>query len=155
MAKKKENNEVEKLEQEKGELKDQLQRLQAEFNNFRERTEKEKSQLQQRANEELIKKILPVVDNLSLALSNHDSKDEFSKGIEMIYSQLIEIMDEEGVKPIKAEGKFNPKYHEAVLVMEGAKDQEIIEEMQRGYTYKDKVLRYSKVKISKKGDKNE
>ncbi len=142
----------ETLHKEHQELKESLQRLSAEFQNYQKRTEKEKQDTKKRANEELLKKILPVIDNLELALTNNKETNDFSKGVEMIYSQLIEILDEEGLEQIKAD-KYDPNLHEVVLVEEGEKT-EITQVLQKGYMYNGKVLRHAKVKISK-GDKDE
>lgn len=150
---KKKNDELQKLEQEHGEIKDLLQRTHAEFQNFQKRTEQEKKLLVTRASENLIRKILPVLDNLELALNNDHSKDDFRKGVEMIYAQLLDTLEQEGLKVIEATGKFNPELHEALLTEESDKPKNTItQELQKGYTLSGKVLRHTKVKISK-GDK--
>ncbi len=141
-----------KLHKEHEELKEALQRLSAEFQNYQKRTDKEKKETITHANKNLIKKILPVIDNLELALTNNNQQNNFSKGIEMIYSQLIEILDEEGLEQINTE-KYDPNLHEVVLVEQGKKT-EITQTLQKGYTYNGKVIRHAKVKISK-GDKDE
>lgn len=143
------NDDVEN--QDYDEIKDSLQRLQAEFSNFRKRTEDEKSKFRGLATEQLIKKILPVMDNFELALNTHKKETEFSKGIEMIYAQLKEVMDEEGLTRITGRGKFDPNIHEAVLVEEKeGSDNEILQVLQPGYKIGEKVIRHAKVKISKK-----
>ena len=135
-------------EKDKEEKKDnyfeQLQRLQAEFENFRKRIEKEKSEIFKNANKDLIIKLLGILDNFELALKHVDDK-----GINMIYSELYSILENEGLKIIKAEGKFNPEFHEALIHEEGKENGKIIEELQKGYMLNDKVIRASKVKISK------
>ncbi|MCK5450061.1 nucleotide exchange factor GrpE [Candidatus Pacearchaeota archaeon] len=123
---------------------EQLQRLQAEFDNFRKRIEKEKSYLVKNANENLIIKLLGILDNFELALEHLDDK-----GVNMIYSELYTVLENEGLKTIKAEGKFNPEFHEALIQEEGEEDEKIIEELLKGYTLNDKVIRPSKVKITK------
>ncbi|MFH1238351.1 MAG: nucleotide exchange factor GrpE [archaeon] len=123
---------------------EQLQRLQAEFENFRKRMEKEKSHFLKNANESLIVKLLGILDNFELALEHLDDK-----GINMIYSELYNILENEGLKTIKAEGKFDPRIHEALIQEEGEEDEKIIEELLKGYTLNDKVIRPSKVKITK------
>ncbi|MEA3248551.1 MAG: nucleotide exchange factor GrpE [Nanoarchaeota archaeon] len=123
---------------------EQLQRLQAEFDNFRKRTVREKSEFLKNANEDLIIKLLGILDNFELALEHIDDK-----GINMIYSELYNILEDEGLKTIKAEGKFDPKIHEALIQEEGEEDEKIIEELLKGYTLNDKVIRPSKVKITK------
>ena len=138
------------------ELTDSLQRLQAEFENFKKRNEKESIAYREFANAAFSEKLLPVIDAFQLALNNIDGK-EFAKGIELIYSQLYEILEKEGVRPIKIEGELDPYKHE-VLLSENTdnenEDQKIIEELQTGYMFKDKVLRYSKVKVKKYVGKN-
>lgn len=130
---------------------EQIQRLQAEFDNFRKRVDKEKQDIYRNANEDLIFKLLGVLDNFELALKHIDEK-----GIKMIYSELYSILEKEGIKPIKAEGKFNPEIHEALMQEVGETENEIIEELQKGYTLNDKVIRASKVKITKQMEnKNE
>ena len=139
------------IKKEYDEIKDSLQRLQAEFSNFRKRTEEEKSKFVSLATEQLIRKILPVMDNFELALEAHNESTEFSKGIEMIYAQLKQALAEEGLKPIVGQGKFDPKIHEAVLVEETEdSENEIKQVLQSGYKLGDKVIRHAKVKISKK-----
>lgn len=143
MKKKKENKEQEYLEL--------LQRLQAEFENYRKRTEREKEEWISKAAEGITASFLPVLDSFELALKHN--KDE---GIKMIYSQLYSILEKEGLSKINAEGEFNPELHEALMQEEGNEDNKIIEELQRGYMLNGKVIRPSKVKISKiKEGKNE
>ncbi|MCF7901490.1 nucleotide exchange factor GrpE [Candidatus Woesearchaeota archaeon] len=132
-------------------IKNSLLRLQAEFDNFRKRTESEKSKFVNLASKEVVKKILPIIDNFELALESHEEKSNFYKGIEMIYSQLKEVIDEEGVEIINSMGDFNPNIHEAILVEESEKSHnQVIEILQNGYKLGDYVLRHAKVKITKK-----
>ena len=142
------NNEVkeEKINHElkEKEYLEQLQRLQAEFDNYRKRTEKERLEILRNANEDLIKSLLTILDNFELALKhNNDS------GVKMIYSELISILEREGLKTIKTEGKFDPKTHEVLIQEAGKEDEKILEEIQKGYTLNNKVIRASKVRISK------
>ena len=156
--KKPENQEFEELKQQYNTIKEEydqiqesLKRLQAEFDNFRKRTDTEKSRFVNLATQELIKKILPVMDNFELALESHSEKTDFHKGIEMIYSQLKEVLNEEGLTPINRMGEFDPNIHEAVLVEETEDSQNQVKEiLQPGYKIGDKVIRHAKVKISKK-----
>lgn len=128
-----------------------LQRLQAEFENYRKRNDQEKATIIKFANQELIKKILPILDNFELALKNTCNSDDLKKGLELIYSQIIDVLNSEGLKQIKSVGKkFDPFTHEAMMVEEGDKDDIVIEEFQKGYTMNNKVLRHSKVKISRR-----
>ena len=140
--------EKKKKEKKKNEYLEQLQRLQAEFENFRKRTEKERQEIFKNANENLIIKLLRVLDNFELALKHTDDK-----GINMIYSELYSILENEGLKAIKAKGEFDPRIHEALIQEEGEEDEMIIEELQKGYTLNDKVIRASKVKITKIAEK--
>lgn len=126
-----------------------LQRLQAEFDNFRKRTEKEKLEVIKYAEEGLIMELLDIIDDLELSLKY--SKDE---GIKMIYSELYSLLEKKGLKKIDIQGKFDPRYHEALMQQETKGEENIIlEELQKGYMLNDKVIRVSKVKISKKGEK--
>ncbi len=138
------------------ELTETLQRLQAEFENFKKRTERETAEFRNYAVMEFIKKLLPVLDNFEIALKVGEAKN-LKKGIEMIYAQLTEILEEEGLKPIDAlNKKFDPHYHEALMQEDSDKeDGVILEELSKGYMFKEKVLRHTKVKISRnKSNKN-
>ena len=127
---------------------EQIQRLQAEFDNFRKRVDREKQEIYKNANEELVFKLLAILDNFELALKHIDDK-----GVKMIYSELYSILEKEGLKSIKAQGKFNPEIHEALMQEQGGEDDKITEELQKGYTLNDKVIRASKVKITKQMEK--
>jgi len=134
------------------ELTDTLQRVQADFENYKKRVEKEKKEFLQFANEELILKVLPILDNFELALMNAAEKNgEFVKGVELIYAQLFELLEKMGLKAIDAKGyKFDPYFHEALLQEESKEeDGVVIEVLQKGYLLHDKVLRPTKVKVSK------
>lgn len=137
---------------EKKELIETLQRLQAEFENYKKRVDRDYENMVKCSNEDLIKQILPIIDNFELALKSCKVKDEFYKGMELIYSQLIDTLLSRGVKPIECLGKkFDPYYHEALLTEESEKEPNtILEELQKGYMLYDKVIRHSKVKIAKK-----
>ena len=134
--------ESKKLTQE--ELTQDLQRLQAEFENFRKRTEKEKVQVMENANESLISQLLEVLDNFELSLKY--TKDQ---GVKLIHNQFVKVLGRNGLKSIEAKGKFDANIHEAVAQVPGENYGEIIEEIQKGYMLKDKLLRASKVKIVK------
>ncbi len=131
---------------------DHLKRLQAEFENYCKRVEKERKDLAGIASEKLVVKLLLVVDDFERAL--HQLKDvpqETKKGIEMIFKNLHKILDEERVEPIKSIGqKLDPYKHEVLMQTESDQPEDtIIEELQKGYTMNGKVIRYAKVKISK------
>ena len=141
---------IKKYKEKVKDLTSTLQRLQADFENYKKRVEKEKSDFKQYATAELIKKLLPVLDNFELAFKNKDDK-EFKKGIELIYAQFLSVLEEQGLKPIMSEGEiFNPYLHEAMMQETSAKPAgTIIEEFQKGYMIGNKVIRHSKVKVSK------
>lgn len=147
--KKKKDKKDEKIE----ELKDRLMRNMAEFENFRKRSEKEKAQMFEIGAKSIIEKILPVVDNFERGLgsiSEEEKQSGFAQGIEQIYKQLMTTLKEAGVTPIEAEGKeFNPDFHNAVMHGEDESLGEniVAEELQKGYMYKDSVVRHSMVKV--------
>lgn len=138
-------------QEEEQDMKDTLQRLQADFQNYKRRVEQDKHAFIKFANKELIKKLLPAVDNFTLALENKSNAEEFMKGVEMIYAQLFEVLREQGLETIEAKGKpFDPKNHEALLQVESDEPKgTVIEELQKGYILGDTLLRPSKVKVSK------
>ncbi len=135
-------------------LKDQLIRNMAEFDNFRKRTEKEKSAMFDMGARNIIEKLLPVIDNFErgfLAISEEEKDSAFVKGTQMIYTQLVSTLEDAGVKPIEAVGKeFNTDYHNAVMHVddENFGDNVVAEEFQKGYMYKDTVIRHSMVKVA-------
>ena len=149
-GKKKKDKKDEKIE----ELTDRLTRQMAEFDNFRKRTEKEKSQMYEIGAKDIIEKILPVVDNFErglAAVAEDDKEDPFVQGMDKIYKQLMTTLDGIGVKPIEAVGQeFNPDFHNAVMHEENeeAGENTITEEFQKGYMYRDSVVRHSMVKVA-------
>ena len=143
--------EKDKKDQQIEELTDRLKRNMAEFDNFRKRTEKEKASMYIIGAREIVEKILPVVDNFERGLAQAPEEDAFAEGIRMIYKQLMTTLEELGVKPIEAVGKeFNPDFHNAVMHVEDEETGEniVVEEFQKGYTYKDFVVRHSMVKVA-------
>lgn len=147
----------EKLEQKEKESMDyfdRLQRTMAEFDNFRKRTVKEKNTMYENGVKEVLEKLLPVIDNFERAIGSaeEDKKDEpFVQGVEMIYKQLMTMLKEVGVEEIETVGKeFDPNLHHAVTHEENEDygDNEIVEVFQKGYIYKETVLRYSMVKVA-------
>ena len=147
---KKKDDRDEKIE----ELSDKLLRQMAEFDNFRKRTEKEKSAMYEIGAKDIIEKLLPVVDNFERGLSAvpaEQKEDAFVTGMEMIYKQLMTMLEGVGVKPIEAVGQeFNPDLHNAVMHVEDDTVGEniVVEEFQKGYTYRESVVRYSMVKVA-------
>ena len=147
-GKKKKDN---KLEQQIEDLTDRLKRNMAEFDNFRKRTEKEKSSMYIIGAKDIIEKILPVVDNFERGLAQATEGDPFAEGMEKIYKQLTTTLESLGVEPIEAVDKeFNPDFHNAVMHVEDESvgDNIIVEELQKGYTYKGFVVRHSMVKVA-------
>ena len=136
------------------ELTDKLTRQMAEFDNYRKRTEKEKSGMYEIGAKDVIEKILPVIDNFERGLAavpEEQKEDSFVTGMEMIYKQIMTTLDGIGVKPIEAVGQeFNPDLHNAVMHVEDEELGEniVAEEFQKGYTYRDSVVRYSMVKVA-------
>mgnify|MGYP000223426824 FL=1 len=145
---------VEKLEEKVKELEDMRVRQLAEFENFRKRSEKEKSQMFEVGAKSVIEKILPVMDNFERGLQGvpEEEKDApFVKGVEMVYKQMLTAFEEMGVKPIEAVGKeFDPNLHNAVMAVDddSLESGTVAEEMQKGYMYKESVVRHSMVKVA-------
>lgn len=148
--------EIGKLKAEVEDWKQSYLRKQADFQNFTKRKEKEVEELRKFASEKIITKLLDGLDNLERAISASEATKDFDglvKGVDMILGQLKGIMETEGVEPIKAEGKYDPMYHHAVMVEDNPEfeDDTIILELQKGYTMKGKVIRPSMVKVCKRG----
>ncbi len=139
------------------ELTETLQRLQAEFENYKKRVDKENSEFVKYAKAELIQRLLPTLDTFEIALKSTKDNEKFVKGMEMVYAQLVSLLHSEGLKPIEAIGKkFDPYLHEVMLKEKSDKDEGIVlEELQKGYMLNGRVLRHSKVKISEKAEKAE
>lgn len=150
LFKKKKDPKDEKIE----DLSDKLLRQMAEFDNFRKRTEKEKSAMYEIGAKDIIEKLLPVVDNFErgfLSVAEEEKGDAFVTGMEMVYKQMMTMLEGVGVKPIEAVGQeFNPDLHNAVMHVEDdtVGDNMVVEEFQKGYTYRDSVVRYSMVKVA-------
>ncbi|CAM4322639.1 co-chaperone GrpE [Paenibacillus sp. oral taxon 786 str. D14] len=146
--------ELEKLRAENEEFQQRLLRAQADFDNFRRRTVKEKEELGKYASAKLITELLPVIDNFERALNTTgDISDAASyvKGVEMIFRQLEGVLKAEGLTPMEAEGQpFNPEFHQAIMQVESEEHEEgiVVEVVQKGYMLKDKVLRPAMVKVS-------
>ena len=148
--KKKKDKKDEKIE----ELTDMVKRQMAEFDNYRKRTEKEKSSMYEIGAREVIEKILPIVDNFERglpAVTEEEKETPFVDGMNKIYRQLLSVFEGMGVKAIESVGQeFNPDYHNAVMHVEDeeAGENVVVEEFQKGYTYKDTVIRHSMVKVA-------
>jgi len=137
---------------------DKILRLQADFENTRKRLDKEKQDFVKFANEGIVIGLLNILDDLErtveIAQSKHQELPIFLKGVEMILAHLYDLLKEHGVRPIEAEGKvFDPHLHEALMQVEDKElpEHTVVEELQKGYLMHDKVIRTSKVKVSKKG----
>ena len=143
-----------KRDEQIAELNDKVLRQMAEFENFRKRTEKEKAAMFEIGAKSIVEKLLPVIDNFErglAALSEEEKNGAFAQGIEKIYKQLLTELGEAGVTPIEAVGKeFNPDFHNAVMHIEDESLGEniVAEEFQKGYMYKDSVVRHSMVKVA-------
>ena len=133
------------------ELQDKVMRQMAEFENFRKRSEKEKSAMFETGAKSVIEKILPVVDNFERGLAQAPEDDPFAEGMQKIYKQFTTTMEGMGVEPIEAVGKeFNPDFHNAVMHVEDEElgENVVAEEFQKGYMYRDSVVRHSMVKVA-------
>ncbi len=147
----KKKKEKDKFEQQIEELTDRLKRSMAEFDNYRKRTEKEKSSMYIIGAKDIVEKMLPIVDNFERGLAQAPEDDPFADGMKMIYKQMMTAFEEMGVKTIETVGKeFDPNLHNAVMHVEDESVGEniIVEEFQKGYTYKDFVVRHSMVKVA-------
>lgn len=146
--------EIEKQKELTEEANDKYKRLLAEFENARNRSEKESKRNYDIGAKEVLEKLLPVVDNFEramMAVPEEDQDRAFEKGIDMIYKQMLTTFEEIGVKPMDAVGQeFNPDLHNAVMHVEDeeAGENVVVEELQKGYMYKEEVLRYSMVKVA-------
>lgn len=146
--------ELEKKEAEVADLKDRYQRLMAEFENARKRTAKETTKMFDMGAKDVLEKLLPVVDNFErglAAVAEGEKDSAFVQGIDAIYKQLMTVFGEIGVAPMDAVGKeFNADFHNAVMHVEDEElgENVVAEELQKGYMYKDQVLRYSMVKVA-------
>ena len=143
--------ERDRLAAEKAEVEDRLRRAWAEFENARRRADRERSDFLQYASADVVKSLLPIVDDFERALKVECADKEYVKGIEIIYTRLLETLKRQGLEPIETAGqKFDPNHHEAVQRehTEDAEDQAILAELQRGYNFKGKLLRPAWVKVA-------
>lgn len=145
-------SDVQKLKAERDSLLDRLARMQAEFENVRRRNIKEQQDFRDYAAADSIKPLLPVLDSFERALTVKSDAAEFRNGVELIYKQLLAALSKLSVQPIVAKGEqFDPHVHEAIEMVEttDAPDHQVIEELQRGYKYKERLLRPAMVKVAK------
>jgi molecular chaperone GrpE len=144
-------SELQKIKAERDSLLDRLARMQAEFENVRRRNVKEQQDFRDYAAADAIKPLLPVLDSFERALTVKSDAAEFRSGVELIYKQLLSALAKLSVQPIAAKGEpFDPHYHEAIEMVEtsDAPDHQVIEELQRGYKFKDRLLRPAMVKVA-------
>jgi molecular chaperone GrpE len=140
-----------RLIEEKNDLMDRLLRRQAEFDNFRRRAEREKSDILEFANTESVRAILPILDDFERALKTHTSDKIYARGMELIYQRLSESLKKLGLEPITSKGqKFDPHLHHAVDMVETAdvEEQTILDEYQQGYNFRGRLLRPAMVKVA-------
>jgi molecular chaperone GrpE len=149
-------SEIDKLRAERDSLIDRMARMQAEFDNARKRAAKEQQDFRDYALMDTVKTILPVLDSFDLALKNSPEKSEFHSGVELIHKQLVDALGKLGVRQITAKGEqFDPRFHEAIEMVdtEDAEDHQVLDELQRGYKLKDRLLRPAMVKVARNSRK--
>ena len=146
------DSELAKLRAERDELVDRLARMQAEFDNARKRAQREQEHFRDYALTDTIRLLIPVLDSFDRALQSSPEKSEFHVGVELIHKQLQDALTKLGVRPVAAKGElFDPRWHEAIEMVDTnqAEDQMVIEELQRGYKLKDRLLRPAMVKVAR------
>src|SRR5881398_2443771 len=146
-----ESLDVEALQAERDELFDRLQRLAAEFDNYRKRSARDAAALTQRANERLVKELLPVLDDLGRALEAAEEHEgaKLEEGVRLVHRALADLLRKEGLAEIQTDGKFDPHVHEALLSQPSDADEgSVIEVVQKGYRLGDKVLRPARVVVA-------
>jgi len=143
--------ERDKLAAEKAEVEDRLRRAWAEFENTRKRAERDRSEFVQYAAMDVVRGLLPILDDFERAMKTESADKEYAKGVELIYNRLFDALKRQGLEPIETAGqKFDPNHHEAVQreQTEDAEDQAILGELQRGYNFKGRLLRPAWVKVA-------
>lgn len=141
------------LKTERDDLKELLLRRQAEFDNFRKRSEKEKQDFSQYAGMELVKQLLPVLDDFDRALKAETADSDYARGVALIHGRMYDLLKKQGLEPIETEGAiFDPNLHQAIERVETdeAEDHAVLGEFQRGYNFKGKLLRPAMVKVAVK-----
>jgi molecular chaperone GrpE len=143
---------VEALERERDEYLDSLQRLKAEFDNYRKRAAREQESLATRASESLLKELLPILDDLerALAVAEQQEEAELEEGVRLVHRALLEVMRKHGLELIETDGAFDPHVHEALLAQpaEGAEPGSVVQVLQKGYRLGDRVLRPARVVVA-------
>jgi molecular chaperone GrpE len=143
---------LEEVRRERDAVQDRLLRTAAEFDNYRKRMDRERRDLAESTAGEVMKELLPIIDNLERALHAAEQDDPLRRGVELIHKQMLEMLRKRGVTPIEALGAdFDPNFHQAVIHEESAqhREGEVMEELQRGYVVGDRLLRPSMVKVAK------
>jgi molecular chaperone GrpE len=144
------------LAEQKAELQDRLLRLQAEFDNFRKRTDRERMDFAEYAGEQTVRALLPILDDFERALkaaAPSGGTDDFVRGVELIYNRFLDVLQKQGLEPISAEGaQFDPHQHQAIGRVESSEHEDgtIVQEFQRGYNYKGRLLRPAMVQVAVK-----
>jgi len=141
---------LEEARQKADEYLDMARRVQADFENYRRRTEREAEDRRKYATLDLVKELLNTVDDLGRALENADPEDPLTVGVKGVRDNLVKIMEAQGVKEIPSEGRFDPEFHEALATVEADEDGMVAMTAQKGYTMHDRVIRYAKVIVTKK-----
>jgi molecular chaperone GrpE len=144
-------DELEALRNENEELIDTLQRLQADFDNYRKRAQRDQEALVARAGERIVKELLPILDDLERAFEAADQHEEakLEDGVKLVHRQLEQLLEKEGLAPVEADGKFDPHVHEALLTQPSdAEEGSVIEVLQKGYRLGDRVLRPARVVVA-------
>jgi molecular chaperone GrpE len=143
---------LDELRREKDALQDRLLRTAADFDNYRKRMERERRELSDHIRADVLKDMLPIVDNFERALAAGTETESFGKGVELIYRQMLDFLKKRGVTPIEALGAdFDPNFHQAVIheTSDAHREGEVMEELQRGYMLGDRLLRPAMVKVAK------
>lgn len=129
---------------------DMARRLQADFDNYRKRSQRENEEFRKYACSSILSDLLTIVDDLDRALEHAGEETEFVKGIKGVRTNLMKVLESNGLQEIPADGKFDPNFHEALCTVDGEEDDMVAEVFQKGYMLNGKVLRYSKVKVTRK-----
>jgi molecular chaperone GrpE len=149
---KEKDKKIEALDAEVDDLLSRMQRLQADFVNYRKRSQREKEEMSLKGKIELASEILPVIDNFERALNSADESTEFYSGVEMIYKQLLKLLSDQGIEEISAEGEeFDPEFHEAIMKVDAENEDEegkVVEVIQRGFILDERVIRPAMVKVA-------
>lgn len=149
---KEKDKKIDALDAEVDDLLSRMQRLQADFVNYRKRSQREKEEMSLKGKIDLASEILPVIDNFERALNSAEESTEFYSGVEMIYKQLLKLLSDQGIEEISAEGEeFNPEFHEAIMKVDAENEDEegkVVEVIQKGFILDERVIRPAMVKVS-------